>query len=91
MVYMITYDLNAPGQDYSGLIATINECSTGNIFSAWKSSYLIQSNLTVEKIMEKINPHMDRNDNLIVIEVTNNYSGWLNLEDGSWDKVKNLF
>ena len=77
MVYMITYDLNEPGQRYEGVIEAIKSASTGVWCTYWKSSYLIKSNLSAQAIMDRIKPHLDSNDRLIIVQTTNNYSGWL--------------
>ena len=77
MVYMITYDLNSPNQNYEKVIQAIKDASTGAWCTYWKSSYLIKSNLTVQQVSDKITPHLDSNDRLLVIEARNNYQGWL--------------
>ena len=68
-VYMITYDLNSEGQNYEKVIQAIKDASTGVWCSYWESSYLIKSNLTVQQVSDKITPHLDSNDRLLVIEV----------------------
>ncbi|WP_035795166.1 hypothetical protein [Clostridium akagii] len=77
MVYMITYDLNDPGQKYEDVIKAIKDSSTGDWCSYWKSSYLIKSNLTVNQVSDKITQYLDKNDRLIAIEVSDNKQGWL--------------
>ena len=74
--YMITYDLNSEGQKYDEVIKAIKN-SSSYWCTFWKSSYLIKSSLTPNQITDNIKPHLDNNDRLIVIEVTNNYEGWL--------------
>lgn len=89
-VYLITYDLNNPGQNYEDVIEAIKDSSTGAWCTYWKSSYLIKSNLTVNQVSDKITPHLDKNDRLIVIEVKNNYQGWLTEEE--WKYIReNIF
>lgn len=78
MVYMITYDLNSPGQNYEKVIEAIKGASNGVWCTYWKSSYLIKSNLkTAVDVFQKIKPHLDGNDRVLVIEVNNNKEGWL--------------
>lgn len=77
MVCFITYDLNSEGQKYEDVIKAIKEASTGAWCTYWKSSYLIKTNLTVQQVSSRITPHLDSNDSLIVIEVKQNYQGWL--------------
>lgn len=88
MVYMITYDLNKEGQQYENVIAAIKDASTGVWFSAWKSSYLIQSELpAADDVFKKIKPYLDSNDRLFVVEIKNNYQGWLTGEQ--WEYINN--
>lgn len=85
---MITYDLNKSGQDYENVIKAIKNASNGFWCSYWKSSYLIQSNLTsANDIFNYIKPYIDNNDRVLVIEVTNNIQGWLSEEQ--WNYINN--
>lgn len=85
MVYLITYDLNNPGQNYDAVIEAIKSASI-NWCSYWKSSYLIKSNITsANAVFEKIKPHLDKNDRILVVEVKNNMQGWLEKE--AWDYI----
>ena len=78
MVYLITYDLNRIGQDYENVIKAIKDASTGAWCTYWKSSYLIKSDLkTADAVSAKIEPYLDKNDRLLVIEVKNHKQGWL--------------
>lgn len=90
MVCFITYDLKKEGQDYTDVIKAIKDASTGAWCSYWKSSYLIKTNLTVQQVSDKITPHLDSNDSLIVIEVEQNYQGWLT--EKQWKYIReNIF
>lgn len=88
--YMITYDLNSPGQNYNAIIKTIKEECANAWCNYWKSAFLITSALTTSQMIEKLKPYLDKNDRLIIIEVVNNYSGWLEQEQWDWIK-KNIF
>lgn len=86
MVYLVTYDLKKQGQDYDNVIEAIKNASTGVWCSYWQSSYLIKSNLpTANAVFEKIKPYIDDNDRILVIEVKNNYQGWLSKEH--WEYI----
>lgn len=88
MVYMITYDLCSPGQNYEKVIQAIESSSTGVWCTFWKSSYLIKSNLSANDISQKITPHLDQNDRLMIVECkASNYQGWLEKED--WNYINN--
>ena len=90
MVYLITYDLNSTGQKYDDVINAIKNASS-YWCTYWKSSFLIKSNLTANQISDKITPHLDSNDRLMIVETkTTNYQGWLSQEQ--WDFIKkNIF
>ena len=66
--YLVSYDLNAEGQDYESLINAIKSYS--NVVSVLKSVWFIQSNLSATTIREALLQHMDNNDYLIVLEIT---------------------
>lgn len=88
MVYFVTYDLNDPGQNYEDVIQAIKDASTGVWCSYWKSSYLIKSNYqTAQEVFNKIEPHLDKNDKCLVIEVKNNKQGWLTKKE--WEYINN--
>ena len=84
-VYMITYDLDSPGQRYDGLIEAIKESSNGVYCSYWKSSFLIQSGKSAKEIMESLVPFLDQNDRIIVIEVVKHYHG--RLDSDAWEYI----
>lgn len=88
MVYMVTYDLNNPGQNYENVIETIKQCAS-MWCTFWKSSYLIKSTMSANEIANKLDPYLDKNDRAIVIEVKSNYQGWL--AEDEWDYIRKMF
>lgn len=81
MIYSINYDLKAPGRDYSGLYDAIKQ------FSWWHylgSTWLVDTNLTADAICNKLKPHLDNNDYILVIGVTRDKQGWLPKEAWDW-------
>ena len=89
VVYMVTYDLNAPGQKYEQVLAVLDSIAEGEACSFWQSSYLLKSALAPAQIMDKLKPHLDENDKVLVIQVTKNHQGWL--DDTEWRKFNKLF
>ncbi|MFZ5553160.1 MAG: hypothetical protein ACOZCO_08605 [Bacteroidota bacterium] len=85
-VYLITYDLNKIGKNYEGLLKAIED------YPAWwhymKNCWLISTNQTYNEVFNKLKPHMDDGDNLLIIEVTKNYIGWL--DQKAWDWMKDM-
>lgn len=85
--YLISYDLNKPGQDYESLYKAIKGCSsywTHVLDSVW----IIKSSLSADVIRDRILAVIDKNDSILVIQVTNNYSGWLTKE--LWDHLSKV-
>ena len=81
-VLLITYDLNRPGQDYTALHNAIK--SYGTWWHHLESTWLIQTTETPEQCFNRLSPHLDQNDNMLVIEVKQNYWGWLPQKAWEW-------
>lgn len=69
MVYLISYDLNAPGQDYQKLFSAIKQIS-GGYTRCLKSTWLINTRLNADQIVKKLSNCIDKNDGLFVTKVT---------------------
>lgn len=76
---LISYDLNSPGQDYSGVIDEIK--SLGDWAKVQKSFWYVSSTLTATQAVDRIWAKMDRNDSLIVVDAKNNSAAWQGLSD----------
>lgn len=82
---LITYDLNEPGQNYEKLYDKIKT------FGAWwhhlDSAWIIDTNLTVADISEKLRAVMDDSDSVLVLNITgDSYAGWLSQDAWNWLK-----
>lgn len=75
MVYLITYDLNNPGQNYDSLYKTIK--SLGSWAHALDSTWFVDTNYSAAQIREKLQTHMDSND-LVFVSLVTEYSAYLN-------------
>lgn len=68
MIYLITYDLRVPGQNYSDLIKEIKAIANG-----WakpcESTWIVKSSLTTEEIVKRLNA-IDATDKVVVITVS---------------------
>ncbi|MGM4931790.1 hypothetical protein [Tardiphaga sp. 619_E2_N8_5] len=83
MIYAINYDLKMPGRDYSGLYEAIK--SSGS--SWWHylgSTWLVDTTRNASGIWNHLQPHVDKNDYMLIIGVTNDNSGWLPKEAWDW-------
>lgn len=86
-VLLVSYDLKKPGRDYSGLYDTLKTAP-----SWWhylESCWLLKTDLSPNDLWDGIRQHIDRNDYVLIIEVTSSYQGWL--PEKAWDWInKNL-
>jgi hypothetical protein len=83
--YIISYDLNSPGQNYSDLYAKIK--SYGGWWHHLDSTWLVVSNSTAAEIRDGLKSVMDSNDKLLVIK-TCGVGSWFgfNSKGSSWLK-----
>jgi hypothetical protein len=81
--YMISYDLMAPGKDYSSLTKAITTKWSTN-WNVLRSQWIISPNAndTAVSIREYLTPYMDSNDKLLVTNLSGEAS-WRNLGDAS--------
>lgn len=82
MIYSINYDLKRPGQNYVGLHNAIK-----NLGAPWHylgSTWLVDTDLNAQGIWERLVPHVDKNDWVLVIGVTRDHQGWLPKEAWNW-------
>lgn len=80
--FSVSYDLNKPGQNYDNLIKELKRSH-----SWWHyldSTWLIKTNESASQLSTRIRKHLDNNDNVLVIRVTKDYSGWLPQKAWDW-------
>lgn len=82
MIYSINYDLNRPGQNYSELHDAIKGC--GSWWHYLDSNWLVDTSLNAKEIWEKLSSHADKNDNVLIVGISRDYSGWLPQEAWDW-------
>jgi hypothetical protein len=80
--YIVTYDLKAPNRDYTGLFEAIKKSSKW--WHYLQSTWIIQTSETPRQVWERLHPHVDKNDYLLIIEVRDNVEGWLPKEAWDW-------
>lgn len=84
MLYLISYDLKKPGQNYTELYEKIK--SLGEWAHPLESVWLVKSSLTAEKISSLLSQYFDKNDFHFVIAVKKDYYGFL--EPSIWEWIK---
>lgn len=82
MIYSIQYDLNRPGQNYADLHTAIKCC--GAWWHYLDSSWLVDTALMASGIWTRLSPHIDKNDNMLIIGVTRDFAGWLPEAAWTW-------
>ncbi|HCF4144662.1 MULTISPECIES: hypothetical protein [Pseudomonas] len=74
----ISYDLSYPGQHYERVAEAIKK------MGAWakvqKSCWYVNSPYSAEYVAKQVWASMDSNDNLIVVDASNNDAYWYNLD-----------
>ena len=74
-LYLISYDLDKPEQNYAGLLARLRELGAQRfLYSEW---FLVQ-NASSTDIRDDLRTYIDNNDRILVVEVKN-HAAWNNL------------
>jgi hypothetical protein len=83
-IYSIGYDLNRPGQGYSALIEAI-KTTFGTWWHHLDSTWLVKTNLSMVQVRDLLNPYLDQNDELLVVELSGGFaSHGFNSEAAAW-------
>lgn len=82
MIYSVNYDLKRPGQNYDALYDAIKDC--GAWWHYLGSTWLLDTQLDANGIWRRLEPHVDKNDRILVIGVTRDHQGWLSQDAWDW-------
>lgn len=72
--YLITYDLNSPGQKHQKLHSFITDNFPYAKLS--ESSFAVKSNKSSEQIFDLVKKYIDSNDDIFVIKLTKPFNGY---------------
>ncbi len=87
--YIITYDLDNPGQRYKDVKQTIDNFGGSNI-KIQKSVWLVRNDLSPDEMTSRLTESIDDNDSLFICELVKNYQGMAT--DETWKFIKeNIF
>jgi hypothetical protein len=83
--YLISYDLNKPGQEYTKLIEAIK--SYGTWWHHLDSTWIVVTSDTAVEIRDKLKPYLDKGDELLVVALKGE-GAWtgFNEKGSSWLK-----
>ncbi len=85
--HLIGYDLDKPGQNYEALKSAIEELA-GGWWHHLDSTWLVTSALTAKEVRDKLKPHLDANDKLLVINVGGDAYAWTGFSAKAGDWLK---
>ncbi len=84
MVFLVTYDLNKPGKDYSRLYASLRQYDYIRdpvLDSAW----FVSTSWSSAQIYEHLRHSMDRSDRLFITQIqAGGHSGWMHKNVWAW-------
>ncbi|WP_333770430.1 hypothetical protein [Streptomyces sp. IBSBF 2435] len=86
---MIGYDLNRPGQKYEALADQIKKISNGTWWHKLDSTWFIRTELNSAQVCKSLQPYVDGNDELLVINVTGDSAAWIGFDSQASDWLKN--
>ncbi|PWK15198.1 hypothetical protein C8D84_101145 [Psychrobacter immobilis] len=79
---LITYDLNAPGQEHDKILDKIKT------FNGWarlsESSYAVATSLTPQQVYDQFKPQLDTNDRIYIITLKQPCAGYGSNEINDW-------
>ena len=81
--FLIGYDLKRPGQNYTSLVAALKAYGTWwhNLDSTW----ILKTNSSVIQVRDALLAHIDRNDRLLVIDITSRGAAWYGFDKAAQD------
>lgn len=80
--YVISYDLKAPGRDYSNLYEAIKHGTKW--WHYLESTWIVITNESPQQVWDRLARHVDKNDRLLIIEARDNVQGWLPKDAWDW-------
>lgn len=81
-VFMVSYDLNKPGKDYSSLYEELKK--KGAWWHYLDSTWLIDTAESSKQLATRLLKKMDDSDWLLVMEVRRPAHGWLSQDAWDW-------
>ena len=80
--FLVTYDLNVPGRDYTNFYEEIKNSERWWHFL--DSSWIVITEESPQEIWNRVGEHLDNNDFMLIIEVRDNVQGWLPKDAWDW-------
>lgn len=79
---LISYDLVTPGRDYNNVFQYLKS------FPKWvkplRSLWVIKTSKSCEKVRDELVNLVDRNDRILVVDITGCGAAWYNIAETNW-------
>jgi hypothetical protein len=82
MLYVVSYDLRKPGEDYKGLYEQLK--NSPRWWHYLQSTWLISTSESASQLYNRLAAHLGKNDNILIIEAGINVQGWLPKDAWEW-------
>ena len=82
MVYVVSYDLRKPGKNYIGLTEQLQ--ASPRWWHYLTSTWLIATSESATQLYNRLVPHLDKGDSILIIEAGNRIQGWLPKDAWEW-------
>ena len=82
MLYVVSYDLRKPGKDYIGLIEQLQHSLRW--WHYLQSTWLIYTEESTSQLYNRLAAHLDKGDNILIIEAGNHIYGQLTKDAWEW-------
>jgi len=81
-VYVVSYDLRKPGKDYKGLSDELQR--SPGWWHYLDSTWLIVTSESAAELYNRLIPHLDEGDSILVIQAGSDRQGWLPKDAWTW-------
>lgn len=81
--FLITYDLNTPGQRYNALYEHLKSYRTW--WHHLDSTWMVVTSGTTAQVRDAMKPYLDVNDKVLVIDVTADPAAWRGINESGSD------
>ncbi len=82
----VSYDLRKPGRNYDDLYEHLESYS--DYISPLESVWLLKTSLSAEQVRDAVLEHIDSNDGLLVIDITETVAAWSGLSTAHSEWLK---
>lgn len=81
-VYCVSFALTKSAQNHPALCEELK--NSHDWLQCLDSTWLILTSETASQVFDRLKPHVDNSDRMLVIGVTSDYSGWLTPDAWTW-------